>query len=384
MDGPLTQINARFLKQLEYDCSEVVGEMRMEDILTGGSKIFYKTHFLPMLMMQERVDEMFLTFKSKSGNEFPVLMNLELIKEKEEQHIQAVGLHIAKRNKFEKGIIEAKATAEKALKENEILSEMRSRLERNQENLERQLRDLKRINFEHLEFSKVLSHDLQEPLRKMILFAGLLEDKSEKDGLDPKLKFYLHKLSGLSEDARVLLIKLQRFHSLENRMKQGSKGNLEDIFESALERINNSEIKPDLSQLKVKKVYGDIYLLTRVFRELLKNSYQFRSQERSLSIHISSSLITENYYWAVEDAYRYTDFVQIRFEDNGRGFPPNSKDHVFGLLQKFHTDSGAGLGLAYCKKIIELHHGRIFMKPSSVGGTLFTILLPIYETKFAE
>ncbi|MGY8913736.1 MAG: ATP-binding protein, partial [Flavobacteriales bacterium] len=47
-------------------------------------------------------------------------------------------------------------------------------------------------------------------------------------------------------------------------------------------------------------------------------------------------------------------------------------------------DSGAGLGLAYCKKIIELHHGRIFMKPSSVGGTIFTILLPIYKAESTE
>ncbi|MGY8913735.1 MAG: hypothetical protein ACKVJF_01450, partial [Flavobacteriales bacterium] len=239
-----------------------------------------------------------------------------------------------------KSIIEAKAAAEKALKENELLLEMRSRLERNQETLERQLRELKRINFEHIEFSKVLSHDLQEPLRKMVLFAGLLEDKSGIDNLDLKLKLYLQRLSGLSEQARELLVKLQRFHSLEDRMDNSTKGNLVDIIESALVRLNNSNIKPDLSQLKIKKVYGNLPLLTRVFRELLANSYQFRSLDRSLSINISSSLITENYYWAVENAYRYTDFVQIRVEDNGRGFPPYSEENVFGLLQKFHSYSG--------------------------------------------
>tara|TARA_R110002051_G_scaffold53598_1_gene100950 strand:+ start:316 stop:1470 length:1155 start_codon:yes stop_codon:yes gene_type:complete len=384
VDGPLNQINARFLAHLEYDRFEVIGKMRMEDLLTGGSRIFYKTHFLPMLMMQERVDEMFLTFKSKSGNEFPVLMNLELKKNKQEQLIQAVGLHIAKRNKFEKSIIEAKAAAEKALKENELLLEMRSRLECNQETLERQLRNLKRINFEHLEFSKVLSHDLQEPLRKIGLFTGLLESKSEIEKLDIQINFYLEKISGLSEDARELLVKLQGFHSLEDRMNESTMGDLEDMIKSILESFNNRELNPDLSKLKVKKVHGDIPRLTRVFRELIANAYQFRSRDRSLSINISSNLIKENYYWAVEDAYRYTDFVQIRVQDNGIGFPPNSEEKVFKLLQKFHADSRSGLGLAYCKKIIELHHGKIMMKSLPEEGSLFTILLPIYEVESTD
>lgn len=379
VDGPITQINSRFLHQLEYDLSEVLGELRMEDILTGGSKIFYKTHFLPMLMMQKRVDEMFLTFKSKSGNEFPVLMNLELNNEEEDQGIQAVGLHIAKRNKFEKSILEAKEAAERALKENELLLEMRSHLERNQVILERQLRDLKRINFEHVEFSKVLSHDMQEPLRKIVLFAGLLEVKYEKNELDSQLKSYLQKLSDISVKARGLLIKLQSFHSLEDRLNENSTGNLKDIIKNALECIDKDKIKPDISQLKAKEVYGDIPRLTRVFKELLLNSYQFRSRERPLSIKISSSLIKENYYWAVKNAYRYTDFVQICFEDNGIGFPPNAEKKIFRLLQTFHANSGTGMGLAYSKKIVDLHHGRIFMKPSPEGGTIFTILLPTHE-----
>ncbi|MEJ1222382.1 sensor histidine kinase [Sediminicola sp. 1XM1-17] len=379
VDGPISHINNRFLQQLGYTHADVLGEMRMEDLLTAGSKIFYKTHFLPMLMMQERVEEMFLTFKSKSGDEFPVLMNLELNNEGEDQQIQAVGLHIAKRNKFEKGIIEAKEAAEKALMENELLLEMRARLERNQENLERQLRNLKRINFEHLEFSKVLSHDMQEPLRKIVLFAGLLEAKYQNNELDSQLNSYLCKLSDISEKARSLLIKLQNFHSLEDRMNKNTKGDLEVMIENALERINNKKIKPDLSRLKAKEVYGDIPRLTRVFRELLENSYKFRCLNRLSSITISSDLVKENYYWAVENAYRYTDFIQIRFQDNGIGFPPNSEDKIFRLLQKFHANSGTGLGLAYCKKIVELHHGRIVMKPCQGGGTLFTILLPTYE-----
>jgi sigma-B regulation protein RsbU (phosphoserine phosphatase) len=95
-------------------------------------------------------------------------------------------------------------------------------------------------------------------------------------------------------------------------------------------------------------------------------------------------LIKENYYWAVEDAYRYTDFVQIRVQDNGIGFPPNSEEKVFKLLQKFHADSRSGLGLAYCKKIIELHHGKIMMKSLPEEGSLFTILLPIYEVESTD
>lgn len=377
VDGLLTQVNQRMLDYLEYESSELIGKLRFEDLLTPGSKIFYKTHFLPMLMMQNKVDEMFLSVSSKGGKEYPVLMNMVLVNSEGKQTIQAVGLHMAKRNKYEKGIIEAKRTAEKALLDNELLLKMKLKLEKQQEVMEKQLRDLRRINQEQEEFGKILSHDLQEPLRKIHLFAGLLEGKTEKDGFNPKLRSYLHKLLDLSEYAQELMARLQRYHSLEDRINESTTANLPAMIHSALDKLNISEIVPDLSGLRAVDVFGDIPRLTWVLGELMFNSYKFRSKEVPLSINITADIIKDNFYQEVEDAYKYTHFIQLRIKDNARGFPSNAEGRVFGLLQKFHPDSGKGIGLAYCKKIVEFHQGHISMKPIPNGGSLFTILLPL-------
>ncbi len=364
------------LVHLEYEEVEVIGRLRFEDLLTGGSRIFYKTHFLPMLMMQGKVDEMFLSLNSKSGMEYPVLMNMALSDNSENPTVDAVGLHMAKRNKYEKGILEAKQAAEKALKENDLLLKMKAKLERQQELLEQQLRELKRINQEHVEFNKVLSHDMQEPLRKIQLFAGLLEGKTEKEGVGEEFGAHLKKLQGLSEYSRDLLMRLQRYHSLERRMNNFTTGNLEEMIQAAISKLSIPEIQPDLTQLMVKNVRGDIPRLTWVLKELLANAYHFRTEDKPLFIEISSDLIKDNYYKAVQDAYRYTDFIQIRIKDNSQGFPIKDQDKIFGLLQKFHVESGTGLGLAYCKKIVDLHYGHILTKDIAEGGSQFTILLP--------
>jgi len=217
---------------------------------------------------------------------------------------------------------------------------------------------------------------MQEPLRKIQFFASLLEGQIEKEGVGEEFGSYLEKLQGLSEYSRDLLIRLQRYHSLEERMNGFTLGNMEEMVQEAIARLNIPEIQPVLTELRVKEVRGDIPRLTWVLRELLVNAYQFRIKEKPLHIEISSELIKDNYYKTIQDAYRYTNFIQIRVKDNSKGFPNNNQGNIFGLLQKFHVESGKGLGLAYCKKIVNLHYGHILKKDIADGGSQFTILLP--------
>ncbi|NNE78391.1 MAG: PAS domain S-box protein [Pricia sp.] len=377
VDGRMTGINELMQKDLGYEQSEVIGKLRFEELLTGGSRIFFKTHFLPILMMEGKVNEMFLSFGAKTGEELPVLMNLLLTAQNEIQGIVGIGIQIEKRNKFEKGLIEAKRAAEIALTKNEMLIKMKSKLEQSKSLMEQQLRDLKRINQEHLEFSKILAHDMQEPLRKMRLFASVIDHKTNKTDLNPEVKPYFEKIIALSKHGHELLARLQQYYALEDRMDAYSSSNIDTMLKSAVLNLGCNQIKPDLTELKAKKVNGDITKLSWVFQELLLNAYQFRSQERTLCVKISSEYITDNYYSAMEGAYRYTDFIKINFKDNSRGFPGHAQKKLFHLLQKYHPNSGKGFGLAYCKKIIDLHYGSISMKSKTDKGSEFVILLPV-------
>jgi len=97
----------------------------------------------------------------------------------------------------------------------------------------------------------------RNPCEKIHLFAGLLEGKKEKEeGVGVEFTSYLKKLRDLSEYSRDLLMRLQRFHSLENRMNDFTVGNLEEMIKAALARLGIPEILPDLSQLRVQEVRG--------------------------------------------------------------------------------------------------------------------------------
>ncbi len=375
IDGPITQINKVMLNHLGYSSSEVVGVMHFENLLTVGSKIFYKTHFYPMLMMNKKIDEMFLSFESKSNQEIPVLMNIE-INNDSRPVIHGAGIHIEKRNKYEKAILEAKRVAEKALEENELLEKLKLKLEQNQFLVEQQLQELKRANQEHIEFSKVFAHDLKEPLRKIQYLSNLLEAKKSQMASDPNAVICLKKIGDQSKNAYALLTKLEKYYTLDRRLKDFTTSSISSLVSKAVTALKIAELNPDMSHLEADEVRGDADMLTRLFRELLQNSFQFRNPKCDLTISISSALVTQNYYRHLSNAHRLADFIEIRYKDNGLGFPELSGLRAFELLQKFHPQSGMGLGLAYCKKIIHLHNGRISVKPIVGGGSEFIILLP--------
>lgn len=384
VDRPLVYINDFMIKKLGYDSSEVIAKLRYEDLLTRGSQIFYKTHFHPILMIEKRVEEVFLSFKSKKGKEYPVLMNLSLNVNEDVASITGVGLPIVKRNKYEKGILEAKRAAENALMENELLIQTKATLVKSRALLEHQVQKLEGINQEQIEFNKILTHDLQEPIRKIQIFASQLEDSSTLKDLNVKSRRCLQRIYEISAYGHRLLRRLQGYHALAYYKNDYLTANLETVVESALKKVDIEAIKPDYHQLNVHEIYGDIPQLTRLFSELLLNSYLYRSSDRPLSIKISSERIKNQYILTSLGDYEFLDFIRITIRDNAMGFPAYAEKVIFKPLQKLNNAHGKGLGLAYCKKIVELHNGSITMSPIKSGGSEFTILLPTKCTLKAE
>jgi sigma-B regulation protein RsbU (phosphoserine phosphatase) len=136
-------------------------------------------------------------------------------------------------------------------------------------------------------------------------------------------------------------------------------------------------MKPDLSSLAVSAVAGDPKYLELLFAELFRNSDKFRHPSRPLQISISSESITRNIYRATERKYKFGEFVRIAVSDNGIGFDDTHAELVLQLLQKLGQAEGDGLGLAFCKKIAELHGGEIGIRSQKGDGTVVLITLPV-------
>ncbi|HET6227937.1 MAG TPA: ATP-binding protein [Bacteroidia bacterium] len=373
----INAINPAFLQKLNYTFAEVAGIKKLTDLLTVGSKIFYQTHFSPLLILHGKFNEIFLSFITKSGEELPVLLNVRL--DEATSLFHCGGIQIEQRNRFEKELIEAKKIAENALHENELLNQFKNELELNQSLLEKQLQELEQRNNEHQQIHTIISHDLQEPLRKICMFSDELLNESRSLTIEQS-DSYLKKINDSSVKMRALIMHLQQFFSLNERQVLSSSVNLNDALNDAkFKNLKDSFIQSttyfEVDQLPTLR--SNAALMVNVFDELISNSIKFKDQQkRNLQIQIRCDRIMQNIFRKLEDKYQYEAYIRIQYSDNGLGFEQQFADEIFSVFRKAHIKEGMGIGLSYCKKIMELHEGSITAEGRKGEGAKFTLLFP--------
>lgn len=374
----ITNMNTAFLHKLGYVLDEVAGTKKFTDLLTVGSKIFYQTHFAPLLKLHGKFNEIFLSFVSKSNEELPILLNATVDETTDQLHCG--GLQIDQRNRFEKELQEAKKVAEAALLENETLNHYKQQLELNQAELERKLQQLSQRNNEHQQINTIISHDLQEPLRKVCMFSDKLLNEAPSYSME-EAGIYLTKINQASDKMRDLIIHLQNFLSLNENQLITSPVDLNKAIEKA--RVRNSKdaskaaaVHFTIDQLPTLRSNPD--LMVNLFDELIHNSLKFRDpQKPELKISITSEVISQNVFKKLEEKYLYADYYRVVYSDNGIGFEQHHAGEIFSLFRKAHLKEGVGIGLSYCKKIMELHQGSISAKGVKGEGASFTLLFPV-------
>ncbi len=380
-NGLITKVNQQLLQDLGYSRDELVGREKFEFLLTVGSRIFFQTHFYPLVKMQKEVSEIFLALRTKDGNQLPVLLNVAINVTNDKNEVHCGGLKISNRNRFEQEILEAKNVAEMALQENEELVVARKELQDNQHKLALQLRELSQKNRLQSQINKVLSHDLQEPLRKISFFSDRLLHESI-DVLNEAGSQSLNRIISSIDKVRMLLDSLQRFNALDEKKIIYAKIDLHRVIDAAAERAGiagNPEVQIEIG--KIPAFRADEYLITAIFAELLDNSWKFRKHDIPLKINIKGVIVMKNIFVEMEDRYYYGEFIQISYTDNASGIAAPA-ENVFNIFRKAnHNSTGVGMGLTIIQKMIEMHHGSIGIQSVEGDGSTFTIWLPVGESK---
>ena len=233
---------------------------------------------------------------------------------------------------------------------------MAEKLRRSNEDYQRSNRDL-----EH--FAYAASHDLQTPLRKIKNFAIHLEDEFGEQLQDPMAQKYLRFIIGGAERAQALVNGLLQF-SRTGRTVNMKMTSLEEAVSDALVVLED-DIKDKGAVVEVgelPQVYGDRMLLTRVFQNLVGNAIKFRHPERRPEVRI-------------ESRYGGGDYV-ISVADNGIGIDVAHAERIFLIFQRLGHKNGTGLGLSLCKRIVERHHGRIWVESEPGKGSTFLFTIP--------
>jgi signal transduction histidine kinase len=138
------------------------------------------------------------------------------------------------------------------------------------------------------------------------------------------------------------------------------------------------EISISFSGLPI--IEADTGQMEFVFHELLSNAIRFRKQDGPLQVEISSHPVLQNQFRNLENKYKYADFWKVEIKDNGKGFSTEYAEQLFGLFKKLHPESGRGIGLALCKKVMDNHGGNISIRSSTKTGTTVTLLIPAHPS----
>ena len=238
---------------------------------------------------------------------------------------------------------------------------------------------LQKSNASLQEFASVASHDLKEPLRKIITFSDLLRS-TYNQAISADVKFYLQKISDSAGRMRALIDDILAYSSLSGE-EQKERVSLDRIVQDVLSTLE-VPIKEKGAQVKVSRLpEASVYpmQMMQLFQNLLSNSLKFSRPEEPLQIRISHSLKKPAQIngYAVRKAPAY---LQIEVADNGIGFNNEASEKIFGLFNRLHSKSqfeGTGLGLAICRKVAENHGGAIYASSHPGQGAVFTVLLPV-------
>ncbi len=255
------------------------------------------------------------------------------------------------------------------------LQEARDQLEDRVEERTQQLREaneklversqaLERSNRELEQFAYVASHDLQEPLRSIGGFTQLLGKKYHGQ-MDEEADEYINFVTDGVNRMQRLIKDLLLFSRLGRMGGQLIKTELSEVVANtklnlrfAIDEAGATIHNEDLPALVVDKLQ-----LGHLFQNLISNAIKFRADRPP---HVNISVIEKKGHY------------QFAVSDNGIGIDPEYVDRVFLIFQRLHTKEeyqGSGIGLAICKKIVELHGGKIWLesKPNQGSTFYFTI-----------
>lgn len=357
-DGEIIRVNKTFADLVGMVREQLIRRNRFPNLLTIGGRIFYDTHFALMLRMHGQVSEIALDFQRADGSVVPALVTAVQKRDDAGNPVlnRITVFHAGERRRYEQELLIARRRAEEAAAE---LARLNSELSKSNAALLKANEDLG-------QFAYAASHDLQEPLRMMTTYAQLLARRYE-DLVDEDARGFISNIVDGSRRMAMLITDLLSFSQAQGAQLVLRPTNLTQILAAALTNLRWSinETQAVITHDPLPLLNVDAARLVQVFQNLVGNAIKYRKPDEAPQIHVSASR-------------EHSEYWTFSVQDNGLGFDRSYGDQIFGMFKRLHGKeiAGSGIGLAICKKIVELHGGTIWADSTPAVGSKFSFTVP--------
>jgi PAS domain S-box-containing protein len=410
-DGILTAVNATLAEMLGYAPGELEGR-RIDAILTMGARLFYQTHFFPLLRMHGKAEEVLLMLRCADGSDVPVLANAARRERAGTWANDCVVTRARERRKFEDELVRARNEAQRARAEleqhaeelratNEQLEQAALELELQQEQLREQAVELE-VRAEHMDalnhelrargvelerqrevaeeanraksnFLAVMSHELRTPLNAIAGYVQLMEmaiygpvTTAQLEALDRVGRSQKHLLRLINDVLNLARIEAGRVEFM-----------LEDVDLGLLMADVTPMVEPQMGakglSLRVKVAPGAVARADRekvqqIVINLLSNAIKFTPEGGRVRVDAARTLAGSG-------------VVMLRVADTGIGIPPEKQASVFDPfvqvdMSRTRRSEGSGLGLAISRDLALGMGGDLSVESAPGVGSTFTLTLP--------
>jgi signal transduction histidine kinase len=363
-DGLILHANAIARGWLGYEEDELLGKVRMPELLTMGARLFHHLRCVPLLQARGAVAEIQIDLLNRRQERMPVLVNI-MRRQRDGRVVDQWALfQSTDRHAYESDLLAACRTAEAAL-------ETHQRAEARLQSLNTQLSAADRRKDE---FLATLSHELRNPLAPMRNALDVLQhggghaggngaDARLLQAFDRQLRHLTHLVDDLMEVSRITQgrMELRRAPVDLALMAQGAVQDLAGAMRTARHTLRLN--LPALPLL----VDGDATRLSQVIVNLLTNAIKYTPDGGAISLSLAGA----------------AGWAELRVRDSGIGIPAADLESVFDMFAQLgpaldRARGGLGIGLALVRGIVELHGGSIHAASAGAGlGSEFTVRLPL-------
>lgn len=342
-DGTIFKINKTLLNLLGYEREEILQVKKIQNLFRIGGKIYFETHFFPLIRMQGFVKEINFDLVRKDGSFFPALLNVNKLTDSNANtsSYRASVIDITDRKKYEKVLLESKERAEKATRAK-------------------------------AEFLSTISHEIRTPLNAIVGIGNLLH----KTSLDNLQKEYARILQLSSENLLELVNNLLDLSKLDARKVKLEERifSLHDLLEVLIHSFKikaeekNIELQKEFPQDLPDHLLGDPVKLNQVLTNLIGNAIKF-TRKGFVKLKIDIRELGE-------------EKVEFKFavQDTGIGIPRDKLDTIFKEFSQASYDvtleyGGTGLGLTISQKLLQMHGSELEVESEEGKGSKFSFKL---------